>query len=254
MKWFYIDESIIDADRRIGPFTDDEMQDLAREGKVKEATLVWHSGEDSWKPWKEYAEAQAANEMDQDKILQDTINEILREQVLTKRYAGFFVRALACIIDYALLIAVGSVIVIIMGRMGFIDLQAVTQLADAYVKDPSSSEALNSLFNAPGMSFFVSIWSIMQAAYFIILHAIYGATLGKKVFHIHVETGAGEKVSWLVSAVRYVASLLTQFTLMFYGLGYLIVFIDPKRRTVHDFIANTRVVFNTPKVIKITEK
>jgi uncharacterized RDD family membrane protein YckC len=34
---------------------------------------------------------------------------------------------------------------------------------------------------------------------------------------------------------------------MFYGLGYLIVFIDPKRRALHDYIARTRVVHDKLK-------
>jgi uncharacterized RDD family membrane protein YckC len=43
--------------------------------------------------------------------------------------------------------------------------------------------------------------------------------------------------------VRYLASIFTQFTLMLYGLGYIIVCIDPKRRALHDWIARTRVVY-----------
>jgi uncharacterized RDD family membrane protein YckC len=51
-------------------------------------------------------------------------------------------------------------------------------------------------------------------------------------------------MSWMVSVIRFIASLITQVTLMFYGIGYLIVMIDPKRRALHDHIARTRVVFN----------
>ena len=43
-------------------------------------------------------------------------------------------------------------------------------------------------------------------------------------------------------------------SMMLYGLGYLTVLIDPKRRGLHDFIASTCVVYNTPKTIQITEK
>lgn len=264
MKWYYIDESITDGDRRVGPLAIDEIQDLAKEGKITDNTLVWHSGEESWKPWKLFAAESSLpndplstaemNQIEEDKLLQDTINEILKEQVNAKHYAGFFIRALAYILDNSILIAVGTLVLIIMSQASLIDMQTVTQLADAYMKEPSSTDALNKLFSAPGMKTFVTIWSIVQAAYFIIMHAIYGATLGKKVFRIHVETGAGSKLNWITSTLRYLGSIFTQLTLMFYGLGYLIVFIDPKRRTIHDFIANTRVVYNTPKIIKITEK
>ena len=69
----------------------------------------------------------------------------------------------------------------------------------------------------------------------------------KMIFHIHVETAEGNKLSWGASVARYLCSVLTQFTLILYGLGYLIVCVDPKRRALHDWIARTFVVFNTPK-------
>jgi uncharacterized RDD family membrane protein YckC len=64
---------------------------------------------------------------------------------------------------------------------------------------------------------------------------------------IHIETTDGERLTWITSAARYLGSILTQFTLAIYGLGYLIVCIDPKRRALHDWIARTYVVHNTPK-------
>lgn len=255
MKWFYIDENITDGERRQGPYSIEDIENFVKEGKITETTMVWHSGEPAWKPWKEFAQTNESekNEVDQDALLQETINEILKEQVLAKRYAGFFVRALAFIIDNFLLMAVGVVILAILGAAGILDLQQANQLAEEYLQDTSSTEALGKLFSAPGMGVFLTIWSAIQAIYFIVMHARFGATIGKKTFHIHVENAAGNKISWLGAIVRYMASLITQLTLMFYGLGYLIVFVDPKRRTVHDFIASTRVVYDTPKTIKITE-
>ena len=52
----------------------------------------------------------------------------------------------------------------------------------------------------------------------------------------------GEKLSWAFSIFRFIASIVTQATIVFYGLGYLIVLIDPQKRALHDFIARTRVV------------
>lgn len=254
MKWYYIDENITDGDRRLGPFSTEEIQDLVREGKISETTLVWHNGEESWKPWKDYSEEIQTSEIDQNKILQDTINEILKEQVLTKRYAGFFVRGTALIIDNLILAVVGAIILTILNAVHLIDINMLMELMKAYFADPSSENALQKFLGAQGMDIFLIIWSVLQAAYFIIFHAIYAATPGKSIMHIHVEMASGKNINWLFSVLRYVASIITQGTLMFYGLGYLIVFIDPKRRTIHDFIANTRVVYNTPKKIIISEK
>jgi uncharacterized RDD family membrane protein YckC len=82
--------------------------------------------------------------------------------------------------------------------------------------------------------------------YFIAFHATLSATPGKKLVHIHVETVGGERLNWLSSTARYLCSLLTQFSLALYGLGYLIVCIDPKRRALHDWIARTYVVYDEP--------
>jgi uncharacterized RDD family membrane protein YckC len=94
------------------------------------------------------------------------------------------------------------------------------------------------------MHVFLIIWGLLQAAYYITFTAIKAATPGKMLVHVHVESAAGEKISWIESAIRFIASLFTQCTLAFYGLGYLIVMIDPKRRALHDFVAHTRVVYN----------
>lgn len=248
MKWFYIDENITDGERRQGPFSIEEIENFANEGKITGTTLVWHSGDTTWKPWKEHTNERNVSDIDQDKLLQDTINEILMEQVLAKRYAGFFVRALAFATDNLILMVPGVITLFIFSALGLIDIQQTSNLASTYLQAPSSTESLNSLLSAPGIKLFFSIWSFIQAIYFIVMHALTGATIGKKIFHIHVETGAGTKISWIGATLRYLASIFTQFTLVFYGLGYLIVFIDPKRRTLHDFIANTRVIYDTPKI------
>ena len=62
--------------------------------------------------------------------------------------------------------------------------------------------------------------------------------------HIHIETIEGERLGWISSLARYLCSILTQLTLLFYGIGYLVVAIDPKRRALHDWVARTFVVFD----------
>lgn len=250
MKWFYIDESITDGERRQGPFSIEEIQNFAKEGKITNSTLVWHSGEESWTTWKEAKAEIEQNEATQDKILQETINEILKQQVLTKRYAGFFVRSLAFSVDTILLGFAGIIAFVVLCSAGTINLQELTQATDAFSSSPSI-ETMNAIFNAPGMDLFFTISLLLQTVYFVVLHALYGATIGKMLFRIHVETAKGDKMTWLASIIRYIASLMS---MMLYCLGYLTVLIDPKRRGLHDFIASTCVVYNTPKTIQITEK
>ncbi|SIN94572.1 RDD family protein [Fibrobacter sp. UWB11] len=242
MKWFYIDTSITDGDRRQGPFSIDEIRNFVNEGKIKDETLVWHSGEPNWKAWKDYPEATEAPEPTEEELLKQTIETLLQSKLSRKRFAGFFVRANAFIIDNIILSVVGAIFLYLLSLTGFIDLNAVTEVARQYIEDPTSSDIVTKALELPGMSTFFTIWSIVQAAYFIVFHAIWGATPGKKLFHIHVEMAGGEKLSWAFSIFRFIASIVTQATIIFYGLGYLIVLIDPQKRALHDFIARTRVV------------
>lgn len=244
MKWFYIDTSITDGDRRQGPYSIDEIRDFVNEGKIKDETLVWHTGEANWKAWKDYPEASEPPEPSEEELLKQTIETLLQSRMNRKRYAGFFVRANAFIIDNIILSIFGALFLYVMSLAGMLDLNAVSEIVNQYIENPTSTELVSKALEIPGMSAFFTIWSFVQAVYFIVFHAVWGATPGKKLLHIHVEMANGEKLSWAFSIFRFIASIVTQATLIFYGLGYLIVLIDPQKRALHDFIAQTRVVHN----------
>ena len=244
MKWFYIDTSITDGDRRQGPYSIDEIRDFVNEGKIKDETLVWHTGEANWKAWKDFPEASEPPEPSEEELLKQTIETLLQSRMNRKRYAGFFVRANAFIIDNIILSIFGALFLYVMSLAGMLDLNAVSEIVNQYIENPTSTELVSKALELPGMSAFFTIWSFVQAVYFIVFHAVWGATPGKKLLHIHVEMANGEKLSWAFSIFRFIASIVTQATLIFYGLGYLIVLIDPQKRALHDFIAQTRVVHN----------
>lgn len=244
MKWFYIDTSITDGDRRQGPYSIDEIRDFVNEGKIKDETLVWHTGETNWKAWKDFPEASEPPEPTEEELLKQTIETLLQSKLNRKRYAGFFVRANAFIIDNLILSIVGALFLYVMSLAGMLDLNAVSEIVNQYIDNPGSTDLVSKALDLPGMSTFFTIWSIVQAIYFIVFHAVWGATPGKKLLRIHVEMANGEKLSWAFSFFRFVASIVTQATLIFYGLGYLIVLIDPQKRALHDFVAQTRVVHN----------
>ena len=244
MKWFYIDTSITDGDRRQGPYSIDEIRDFVNEGKIKDETLVWHTGEANWKAWKDFPEASEPPEPSEEELLKQTIETLLQSRMNRKRYAGFFVRANAFIIDNVILSIFGALFLYVMSLAGMLDLTAVSEIVNQYIENLTSTELVSKALEIPGMSAFFTIWSFVQAVYFIVFHAVWGATPGKKLLRIHVEMANGEKLSWAFSIFRFIASIVTQATLIFYGLGYLIVLIDPQKRALHDFIAQTRVVHN----------
>ena len=78
------------------------------------------------------------------------------------------------------------------------------------------------------------------AAYEILMLARYGATLGKLALGIRVITARGDRLTLGLSAGRYLAQLVSSATLT---IGYLMAAFDPEKRSLHDRICNTRVVF-----------
>lgn len=256
MIWYYIDESITEGERRKGPYSIDEFRDLIKEGAIKNETLVWHSGMEAWIPWSETEEFKAdvanasenstensADQLSEEEQVKAALEAILAEHKAQKRYAGFMVRGAAYFVDNFILSAFGIVLLMLMGSMQLLDTSAISDAMMAYINDPSSNETISNLVNAPGMSFFLGLWGFFQAVYFIAFTALHSATPGKKLFNLHVEVNGSEKIGWIASTLRYVASLFTQLTFMFYGIGYLIVMVDPKRRALHDWIAKTYVIY-----------
>lgn len=241
MSWFYIDESITDGERRQGPYTLDEIFALVQEKKITDETLVWHSGEENWKPWKDTLEAKT--HASREEALQDAIEQLLKQSQNGKHYAGFFVRLVAYIIDNAIVGLFGGIVLFVMSQMQYLDLEAVQGLATEWFNNPTSADAINNLFNAQGMWDFMLFCSVFQAIYFIFFNGKFSASPGKMLLKIRIETAQGEKLTWGLSCLHYMGSIFTQFTLTLYGLGYLIVCIDPKRRALHDWIARTRVVY-----------
>ena len=209
MKWFYIDTSITDGDRRQGPYSIDEIRDFVNEGKIKDETLVWHTGEANWKAWKDYPEASEPPEPSEEELLKQTIETLLQSRMNRKRYAGFFVRANAFIIDNIILSIFGALFLYVMSLAGMLDLNAVSEIVNQYIENPTSTELVSKALEIPGMSAFFTIWSFVQAVYFIVFHAVWGATPGKKLLHIHVEMANGEKLSW-VAQTRVVHNAIEQ--------------------------------------------
>ena len=80
---------------------------------------------------------------------------------------------------------------------------------------------------------------LLSLAYYTILHAFGGQTVGMIFLGIRVVTTENESLSLGVSFLRWCAHFLSILTL---GLGYLWALADPSKATLHDRIAASRVV------------
>ena len=81
---------------------------------------------------------------------------------------------------------------------------------------------------------------VLVTAYFVLLTALTGSTLGKKAMGLRVVTKDGGKVPfltvlWRESFARYLSGILC--------IGYLLCLVDPVNGALHDRICDTRVVY-----------
>lgn len=131
------------------------------------------------------------------------------------KYAGFWIRFVAYLIDTIMLGIVLGVILMLTGQI--------------------STSSNTTLPTAVGIMSAILIW-----AYFVILDVCCGATLGKMVFGLKVVDTSGTKLSWGKAILREVVGKIVSSIVI--DLGYLWVAFDPNKQGWHDKIAQTFVI------------
>jgi len=81
---------------------------------------------------------------------------------------------------------------------------------------------------------------LISSAYYIYFVGTYGATLGKMILGLEIIIPDGTAVDYKIATYRLLSEGLSSIGLYF---GYLIAIFDEEKRTLHDRICNTRVVF-----------
>ena len=133
------------------------------------------------------------------------------------RPAGFWIRAVALAIDFAIFLIV---------KLSF-DLLGLR---------------IWGLEAGSSMEFVVALWTstlLFTAAYTTVLHALFGQTVGKMVVGVRVMVGDdGAPPTFGASVLRYCAYFASLAPL---GFGYVMAGLRPDKRALHDLIAGTRV-------------
>ena len=164
---------------------------------------------------------------DQAALLRDLAERLhARRTEPVVRYAGFFVRVVAFLIDGVLLGAFG----LPLAAAGYWGIRAGLMVLghDAPIEP---DETLVTLL--------MVAWFAMATAYFTILHHTYGQTIGKSFVGIAVRTLHLHEVGYGRALLRTLAYALSS---SFFGFGFLLVALTPRKRGWHDFLAGTRVV------------
>lgn len=247
MQWFYTN-----AGKRAGPVGDDQFERLVREGVVQPATLVWREGMADWEPYSNVAPPSplappsqpgqvVCRECSQLVPAEDALQigdvivcaackphylQKMREGLATAapsqfRYAGFWIRVPAAIIDVVLLLAVSISISVMSGStflqsIGFDD-------SDWGTRD----------------WVLLAVELIIDTTYSVILVTKFGGTVGKLVFGLRVITADGGRLTYKHSFARALAQWLSTIPC---GLGFVLAAFDGEKRALHDIICNTRVI------------
>ena len=83
------------------------------------------------------------------------------------------------------------------------------------------------------------ISDVVLALYFTGFHAAHGQTPAKALLRLRVVDSSGQKPG-LAKALLRALALIFSMSLFFIPLVY--AFLNPQRRTLHDFVAGTYVV------------
>jgi uncharacterized RDD family membrane protein YckC len=151
-------------------------------------------------------------------------------------YAGFTSRAVAIIVDYAIIALVSAVAIAALSF--FFSIRSVQAFIDwLNTVLPGSINLFDALTSPP---FGVAFFFLFQWLYFVFFFSTTGQTVGKAIMGLRVVTIDGKRMGVRRSFVR---TLCYTVSLAPLGLGFLWVLGDDRRKAWHDKIARTYVLY-----------
>jgi uncharacterized RDD family membrane protein YckC len=151
-------------------------------------------------------------------------------------YAGFASRAVAIIIDFAIITVVSSVVVAALAL--FFSIPSVQRFI---LWANSLLPGFDRIFAGLTSPRFAALFFLLfQYLYFVFLFSTTGQTIGKSLMGLRVVTTDGRRMGVKRSFVR---TLCYGLSLAPLGLGFLWVLGEDRRRAWHDKIAHTYVLY-----------
>jgi uncharacterized RDD family membrane protein YckC len=250
MDWYYA----VDG-QRLGPVDATEFRRLIAEGAVRPDTLVWRQGMRDWAPYgttggietlAEAAPPDASHvqcvecgryfpEFETMQFRGANVCHDCKSLFFQKlkdgtdgglRFAGFWIRFVAYVIDYILANMINFTINFAAGLM--------VSLIDPSALDESGN------FSFGYTLFFYGIGFVIAMVYYTVPVVHWGATPGKLILGLRIVRPTGEHIGYLRAIGRVFATILSAIPLL---LGYVVAAFDGEKRALHDFICDTRVVY-----------
>lgn len=238
MHWYYALDN-----QRLGPVSQTEFERLVAAKTISDDTLVWRRGMQGWQTLREVlaADPGAVNiappplppPVSPDSEMSDPAcvsgQQAAADKVPPVRYAGFFIRVVARLIDVVILSCINEVVFRVL-------------VATKLVGNPSFKEATD-LFRPEFIHYLLAsslIGLLVALVYEVFFIRRFSATPGKLAMGLRLVRADGSPLSAARIIGRHFADMLNGFT---FCLTYLMVAFDEKEhRGLHDHIADTRVV------------
>lgn len=212
MKWFYSD-----GGQQVGPIEEAELNRLVTLGAVRSDTLVWNDGLAGWQPL-------------------GVVRGIPLAAFAGRRYAGFWIRFLARVIDGIIVGVINAIVrlpLMLMFGIGSMGMRGLGRGSGA------------GLIFAPAMMGVLGISTLiglaLGVAYEVYFLSSNGATPGKMALGLRVIRVDGGTLSPMLALGRHFAMWISAFILM---IGYIMAAFDPEKRALHDRICETRVIYS----------
>jgi uncharacterized RDD family membrane protein YckC len=241
MNWHYVEGS-----ESRGPVTDAELDALISAGSVGPDTLIWREGMAEWLPCSQVKGTAFAAPPGQvlcaecgrpfppedvirhgDQFICSACKPVFLQKlkegvtpVAALRYAGFWIRVLAYIIDFILM------------EIVLVPLSIAIRFAAGGTASPMDPNIPAFLANST-----VSI--VLVVSYYTFFVGKYGATPGKMALKLRVVNPDGSPVSYGKACGRYFAFVVSSMACL---IGLLMVAWDSEKRGLHDRMCNTRVI------------
>lgn len=251
MSWYYA----LDG-QKVGPISKSDFKALVRSKKVTAQTKVWRPGLENWVelgrlmkpkekpvsdqptesvPARTVACAECGQMFVEDDLLtldntrvcaacKPIVLQKLKEGIQTSgtlNYAGFWVRFGAYFIDYFILMLINVMLHMPVAFLGLPSEPNVTLLVTAQL-----------------IVFVLQI--AIPAVYTTWFLGKYSATPGKMACKLKVVTADGDPISYARALGRHFAAWISAMIML---IGFFMAAFDEQKRTLHDRICDTRVVY-----------
>lgn len=163
------------------------------------------------------------------------MNEILDSPVTqqaTLRYAGFWIRFAAFIIDYIILSIANSIISAIFG-IGAVGMN---------LSSTNPEEVFTPAFFAGVLSMVGMLFVINIIYYTVMESSVRQATVGKMALGLKVGDANGNRISAANALGRTLSKIISGIILY---IGYMMAGWDSKKQSLHDKIAGTYVFYGS---------